>query len=69
MTREEQIKKEADIFAEQECEYGDIDRDALYKGFYWGAKWADEHPDKSDAYREYYEEQMRMIDKLFQQIK
>jgi len=40
---EEKIDKAADVFAEQEAEIGTIDRDALYKGFYHGAKWALSH--------------------------
>ncbi len=40
---EEKIKNEANKFAEQEAEIGEIDRDALYKGFYHGAKWALSH--------------------------
>jgi len=40
---EEKIREAADIFAEQEAEIGEIDRDALYKGFYHGAKWALSH--------------------------
>ncbi len=38
MTRE-QIEKAANSFAEREYEISDIDKDALYKGFYWGANW------------------------------
>lgn len=33
------IEKAANEFADREYEYNDIDRDALYKGFYWGAQW------------------------------
>lgn len=33
------IEKAANEFADREYEYNDIDRDALYKGFYWGADW------------------------------
>jgi len=40
---EEKIDKVADIFAEREAEIGEIDRDALYKGFYHGAEWALSH--------------------------
>lgn len=40
---EEKICKVANKFAEQEAEIGEIDRDALYKGFYHGAKWALSH--------------------------
>jgi len=44
MTRiDEKLRKAADIFAEQEAEIGEIDRNALYKGFYLGAKWALSH--------------------------
>lgn len=35
----EDIEKAADDFADREYEYNDIDRNALYKGFYWGAQW------------------------------
>lgn len=38
MTRED-IEKAANEFADREYEYNDIDRNALYKGFYWGAEW------------------------------
>ena len=38
MTRED-IEKAANEFADREYEYNDIDRNALYKGFYWGADW------------------------------
>lgn len=38
MTRKD-IEKAANEFADREYEYNDIDRDALYKGFYWGAQW------------------------------
>jgi len=40
---EEKIRNAAEKFAEQEAEIGEIDRDALYKGFYHGAKWALSH--------------------------
>ena len=42
-TIEEKIREAADKFAEQEAEIGDIDRDALYKGFFHGAEWALSH--------------------------
>ena len=35
----EDIEKAANEFADREYEYNDIDRNALYKGFYWGAQW------------------------------
>lgn len=35
----EDIEKAANDFADREYEYNDIDRNALYKGFYWGAQW------------------------------
>lgn len=35
----EQIEKAAGDFAEREYMVGDIDKDALYKGFYHGANW------------------------------
>nr|DAL35613.1 MAG TPA_asm: Glucitol operon activator protein (GutM) [Caudoviricetes sp.] len=38
MTKED-IEKTANEFADREYEYNDIDRNALYKGFYWGAQW------------------------------
>lgn len=37
--KREDIEKAANEFADREYEYNDIDRDALYKGFYWGAQW------------------------------
>ena len=37
-TIEEMIDVRANEFAEREYEVGDIDRDALRKGYYWGAK-------------------------------
>lgn len=51
----EDTKKAANDFADREYEYNDIDRNALYKGFYWGAQWrinsvwhdASEKPDMS----------------------
>ena len=38
MTKE-QIKREANEFAEREYEVNSIDRDALFKGFFHGAQW------------------------------
>lgn len=38
MTKE-QIEKAASDFAEREYEVNDIDKDALYKGFFHGANW------------------------------
>lgn len=35
----EDTEKAANDFADREYEYNDIDRNALYKGFYWGAQW------------------------------
>mgnify|MGYP000006530969 FL=1 len=35
----EDTEKAANDFADREYEYDDIDRNALYKGFYWGAQW------------------------------
>ena len=54
MTKED-TEKAANDFADREYEYNDIDRNALYKGFYWGAQWrinsvwhdASEKPDMS----------------------
>ena len=51
----EDTEKAANDFADREYEYNDIDRNALYKGFYWGAQWrinsvwhdASEKPDMS----------------------
>ena len=51
----EDVEKAANDFADREYEYNDIDRNALYKGFYWGAQWrinsvwhdASEKPDMS----------------------
>lgn len=33
------VEKAANEFADREYEISDIDRDALYKGFYHGAEW------------------------------
>lgn len=38
MNRED-IEKAATDFSEREYEVGDIDKDALHKGFYHGAEW------------------------------
>lgn len=35
---QEEIEKAAKEFAERECEIGQVDRDALYKGYYHGMK-------------------------------
>lgn len=35
----EDTEKAANDLADREYEYNDIDRNALYKGFYWGAQW------------------------------
>ena len=39
MITRKQIIKAAEDFANREYEISDIDRDPLYKGFYYGAKW------------------------------
>lgn len=56
--KKEQIEKAANEFAEREYEISDIDKDALYKGFYWGANWyvnsvwhdASEQPKRNKVY-------------------
>lgn len=37
--KREDIEKAADEFADREYEISNIDKDALYKGFYHGAEW------------------------------
>lgn len=37
--KKEDVEKAANDFADREYEYNDIDRNALYKGFYWGSQW------------------------------
>lgn len=53
--KKDELKKAANDFSEREYEVGDIDKDALHKGFYHGAQWrilsvwhdASEKPDKN----------------------
>lgn len=37
--KKDELKKAANDFSEREYEVGDIDKDALHKGFYHGAQW------------------------------